>query len=193
MRSRTRFASQPTARMSPVRYKARASSELRRSRASTFSCRVARHGSSVWKECTEGIPLMIQASRGQWLVARGLGPSSGRGMVHSLSVRCTQQQVRCEKNPKHYGNDSIHGKKGGVQFTQIIRGYQAVLVSQQQKNGNHTDKRNLAETKHGNQDGEQDQHQQVEQAGDPQSVADAKIARNRMQSRLPVEVQVLAR
>jgi len=54
--------------------------------------------------------------------------AKGRGARVLMQVRCAQQQIGREKNPKHYSDYSIHGEECGVQFTQIVFGDQAVLV-----------------------------------------------------------------
>src|SRR5579864_188654 len=59
IRSRTELAIQPTARMSPVRYRASASAALSRSPANTLSQIGFSRASSVWKACKGPIRLMI--------------------------------------------------------------------------------------------------------------------------------------
>src|SRR5258708_37308192 len=127
---------------------------------------------------------MIQASSGYWLV-----------VVENpdlLQAGPTQQQVDGKKNPEHDRDDSIHGEKRGIQFAQVVFGHQAVLIGQQKKNGRQTDPSNLAKAKVEYQRTQQNQHEHVEKARDPERMADAEIARNGMQPRLSVEFEILA-
>ena len=66
-----------------------------------------------------------------------------------------QQQVGGDEDEENYGDNSIHGKEGGVELAQIIFRNQGMLVSEQSANDGDTQDCKFAQAKNPNQSAEQ--------------------------------------
>jgi hypothetical protein len=69
--------------------------------------------------------------------------------------RTMKEQVESNEDKEYDCDNAIHGEKGGVEFTQIIRRDQGVLISQQNKHGADPEHRECAQAKCPDQSGKQ--------------------------------------
>lgn len=104
----------------------------------------------------------------------------------------SQQQIGGDKDREDYADNAVHGEEGGVKFGEIGWFHEGVFVEEEQRHCDDSGKSEPPEAEGGEQSDKKDQHEEVKRTGDPQGGGDANVARDGVESRGTVEVEILA-
>jgi len=120
-------------------------------------------------------------NRGQQLL-----PSNG-----SFRLLSSQENIGRYECGEDHGDYAVHGEEGGVEFREVVGLDQGVFVEQEDRNGDDARDGEFAESEGRDKRHQQEQHDEVEEAGDPKSPGDAEVARDGMEAGIAVEVEIL--
>jgi len=104
----------------------------------------------------------------------------------------SQEEVGRDEDGEDDGDYSVHGEEGGVEIGEIAGLDEGMFVEQEHRDHDDAGDGEFAESESWDESDQQEQHDGVEGTCDPESAANAGVARDGMEAGVAVEVVVLA-
>ena len=114
---------------------------------------------------------------------------SPNGCFHFLF---SQEDICYYEGGEDYGDYAVHGEERGVETGGIVGLHQGMFVEQQERDGADAGDGEFAQSEGWEQGDQQEQHEEMEGASDPESALNAGVARDGVESRVSVELEILA-
>ncbi len=103
----------------------------------------------------------------------------------------SQEQVCGYECGENYGDYAVHGEECGVEFAEVAGRHEGVFVGQEQRHSYDPGDGEFSQCEGGKQGDQEQKHNYVEGAGDPEGAGDADVAGDGMESGVAVEVEIL--
>lgn len=105
----------------------------------------------------------------------------------------SEQQISGHEQREDHGDHSVHSEKCSVKFAKIIAFDQRMLIQEQQHDRYNSGQCKSSQPKGWDQSYEKAEHDEMENPRNPKSRANADVSGDRVQPRVAVKLEVLAR